>query len=59
MPYLTPKPKKSQAWIPSQVDYGIDCSDPDPEKWTAFGAKAEELLVKTTSKTTKADSKTD
>ena len=43
MPYLTPKPKKSQAWIGSQVDYGIDCSDPDPEKWTKFGAKAEEI----------------
>jgi hypothetical protein len=41
MPYLKSKPNKAQAWLPNQVVYGIDCSDPDPEKWAAFGEQAE------------------
>jgi len=41
MPYLTPKPKGSSNWLPSQVRYGIDCSDDDPTKWTAFGELAD------------------
>jgi len=43
MPYLTPKPKQAGAWLPSQVDYGIDCSDPDPKNWTAFGKYHDQL----------------
>lgn len=37
MPYLTPKPKKAMAWLPTQVAYGMDVSDPDPANWYAFG----------------------
>lgn len=37
MPYLTPKPKKSSSWLPSQVVYGMDCSDDDPANWKPFG----------------------
>lgn len=31
------KPGKSYAWLPSQVQYGMDVSDPDPAKWQPFG----------------------
>lgn len=43
MPYLSPKPKKAHAWLPSQVVYGMDCSDPDPANWKPFGEAAEQV----------------
>lgn len=45
MPYLTPKPKKSSAWIPSQVIYGMDVSDPDPANWRPFGEEHERVQL--------------
>lgn len=42
MPTLKSKPGRSANWLPSQVLYGIDCSDSDPKKWTAFGTLHEE-----------------
>lgn len=41
MVYLTPKPKTATAWLPTQVYYGMDCSDEDPKNWKAFGQAAE------------------
>lgn len=37
MPQMQPKPVAGNRWLPSQVAYGIDCSDPDPSQWKAFG----------------------
>lgn len=37
MPSMLPKPKSANAWLPSQVVYGMDCSDPDPVNWKPFG----------------------
>lgn len=37
MPYITPKSRQAASWLPTQVAYGIDCSDEDPSKWTHFG----------------------
>lgn len=31
------KPKRAQSWLPNQVAYGIDCSDPEPKNWKPFG----------------------
>lgn len=45
MPYLTPKSGKTANWLPSQVVYGVDCSDSDPAKWVAFGKVADELAA--------------
>lgn len=38
---LRPKPRGSVAWLPSQVVYGVDTSDPNPANWTPFGEHAE------------------
>lgn len=46
MPYLKPKTKAGSAWLPSQVEYGMDCSDPDPANWKPFGRIADELAAK-------------
>lgn len=35
------KQRRPNSWLPNQVVYGIDCSDPDPEKWTPFGEAVE------------------
>lgn len=40
MPSLQPKPKAGQKWLPTQVLYGVDTSDPDPNNWKAFGQLA-------------------
>lgn len=37
------KQRSAQSWLPSQVHYGVDCSDSDPEKWTPFGEVQQEL----------------
>lgn len=37
MAYLKPKATKSAAWLPTQVAYGVDCSDPEPKNWKPFG----------------------
>jgi len=58
MPYLAPKPKQAQAWIPSQVTYGVDCSDPDPEKWIAFGSEHEKGQAETAKHTSKVKNET-
>lgn len=42
------KQGKTQNWLPSQVTYGVDCSDPDPANWKAFGTEvsaADELAA--------------
>lgn len=57
MPYLTNKPKAGTPWIPSQVAYGVDCSDPDPAKWTAFGQFAEQQQAKHDPQAVKSASK--
>lgn len=31
------KPKRATAWLPNQVTYGMDVSDPDPKNWFPFG----------------------
>jgi hypothetical protein len=41
MAQLKGKPKASQSWLPNQVTYGMDCSDPDPAKWKPFGTEVE------------------
>lgn len=46
MPYLTPKPKTPMAWLPTQVRYGIDTSDPEPANWKPFGELAEQQSAK-------------
>lgn len=46
MPYLKGKPTKAQRWLPSQVLYGMDVSDPDPANWKPFGQIADELREK-------------
>jgi len=46
MSYLRGKPRGSNNWLPTQVAFGIDCSDPDPENWTTFGSEAEEAKAK-------------
>jgi hypothetical protein len=40
------KPQKAQNWLPSQVAYGVDCSDSDPSKWKAFGADVDAQELK-------------
>lgn len=37
------KPGKTQTWLPSQVHYGVDCSDSDPNNWKPFGSYADQL----------------
>lgn len=43
MPTPLSKPKRAAAWLPTQVAYGMDCSDDDPKNWKAFGYVADEL----------------
>lgn len=57
MVYLTPKPKTATAWLPTQVYYGMDCSDEDPKNWKPFGQAAEQLATKTTKSAQQADGK--
>lgn len=59
MPYLTPKPKSASAWLPSQVAYGIDCSDVDPAKWKPFGSVADQLVQKSTKAASPPEAKAD
>lgn len=58
MPYMRPKPKTAATWIPTQVNYGIDCSDDDPANWTPFGEQAEVLAVKSKAEASKLGVKT-
>lgn len=51
---LKNKPGKSVAWLPNQVAYGIDTSDPEPANWRAFGSQADADQVRKAP----ADSKT-
>lgn len=55
---LRSKQGRSQNWLPSQVEYGVDCSDPDPSNWKPFGTRAEELEQKPAKPKASADSKT-
>lgn len=41
---LQGKRVKSQKWLPSQVAYGMDTSDPDPSKWQPFGELHEQAV---------------
>lgn len=41
MPTLGRKSRGGAAWIPNQVAYGLDCSDPDPSKWVPFGSQVD------------------
>lgn len=41
MPYLLPKARSGNKWLPTQVMYGMDTSDPDPANWKPFGELAE------------------
>lgn len=34
---LKAKSGRTQTWLPSQVAYGVDTSDPDPQNWRPFG----------------------
>jgi len=45
MPYLQNKPRATAAWLPTQVEYGMDCSDPDPANWRPFGRLHEAQLA--------------
>lgn len=42
MPSLLPKAKKATSWLPNQVAYGIDCSDPEPANWKPFGYQVDQ-----------------
>jgi len=42
MTYFTGKSQKAQAWLPTQVAYGMDTSDPDPANWKPFGLAHEQ-----------------
>lgn len=46
MTSLLNKPRAGSAWLPNQVAYGIDCSDEDPKKWTAFGTEVDKQAAK-------------
>lgn len=43
---LRGKPRGTTNWLPSQVAYGIDTSDENPEKWAHFGDMAEQMELK-------------
>lgn len=38
MPTYKGKPRSSWNWLPNQVAYGVDCSDPEPKNWKPFGS---------------------
>jgi len=57
MPFLTPKPKSSMAWLPSQVLYGIDTSHSDSKQWTRFGKYAEQRAAEATKHERKSEPK--
>jgi hypothetical protein len=40
---LRGKPGKTQSWLPNQVAYGVDTSDPDPKNWKPFGDELERV----------------
>lgn len=46
MPHLKNKPRKTIAWLPNQVLYGLDVSDQDPTKWQPFGEQHEQDVAK-------------
>lgn len=50
MAYTAGKPKASTSWLPTQVDYGMDCSDADPKNWKPFGKHAEALAAQNANK---------
>lgn len=54
---LQPKFGKRQSWLPNQVDYGIDCSDPDPANWKPFGHRVAEVEASAEKPKKSADSK--
>lgn len=31
------KPRAAQNWLPNQVAFGVDTSDPEPANWKPFG----------------------
>lgn len=43
------KPQRTQNWLPTQVLYGMDCSDPEPKNWRAFGELAEQATARAAS----------
>lgn len=59
MPTLKGKPSASQSWLPTQVSYGIDCSDPDPERWTSFGSVDDSEKARAAEKADKHGAKSD
>lgn len=47
---LKGKARRAQNWLPTQVLYGVDCSDPDPEKWVSFGSEVDAAAASRASK---------
>lgn len=43
MSTLASRARRAAPWISTQVDYGLDCTDSDPAKWTPFGVMADRL----------------
>lgn len=54
---LKGKAYSAQRWLPSQVAYGMDCSDPDPEKWHPFGDSVDQQATRGTRPTATAAAK--
>lgn len=54
MPSLFARPRRTSAWLPNQVLFGIDCSDEDPKNWKQFGYMADEQAVKALKQNPKA-----
>lgn len=59
MPSLRPKARGATSWLPNQVAYGIDCSDPEPANWKPFGYQVDEAQVDEHDGTRPAPSKAD
>lgn len=57
MAYLSGKPQRSSSWLPTQVMYGIDCSDPEPANWKPFGQLHEKLQAEAARTSLKSASK--
>lgn len=54
---LRSKQGRTQTWLPTQVQYGMDTSDIDPAKWKPFGALVDQLEVDKARQSTKAELK--
>lgn len=39
---LKAKSGRPMSWLPSQVVYGVDCSDTNPDNWKPFGTHVDQ-----------------